>query len=321
MKRPLVSVVMITYAHENFIEQAITGILMQQCNFEVELIIANDCSPDKTDNVIQEVLKVHPNASWIKYINHKNNIGMMPNFVFAIKECIGKYIALCEGDDYWTDPYKLQKQVDFMETNVDFSICFHKIKILKNNRLVKDFITSKPSDVTTINDIARINYIHTPSVLFRNGLIKEFPTWYLLSPNGDHPLYILLSQYGKIKFIDSFMSVYRIHSGGAWSLKRKNNFSIINKTINVQKLMIDSFEGDVKKILKENVAISFLELSDYYHKEKRLNDSLEAFKQSTLYSPEILFKRYFRYKKIFDPIKKFIFKNSILTFYFKKIQN
>ena len=105
-----VSVVMITYGHEKFIREAIEGVLMQECDFEVELILANDCSPDQTDSVIQDIIKNHPKGCWIKYIRQENNIGMMPNFIFALKQCKGKYIALCEGDDYWTDPLKLQKQ-------------------------------------------------------------------------------------------------------------------------------------------------------------------------------------------------------------------
>ena len=121
-KQPKVSVCMITYGHEKFIEEAINGVLMQECDFVVELIIANDCSPDKTDAVIQNILCNHPRASWIKYIKHDKNLGMMPNFIFAMQECKGKYIALCEGDDYWTDPSKLQKQVDFLEANSDYVI-------------------------------------------------------------------------------------------------------------------------------------------------------------------------------------------------------
>jgi len=321
MSKPTVSVAMITYGHEEYIKQAIEGVLMQECNFEIELIIANDSSPDNTDNVIKKIIQNHPKSYCIKYTKHDENIGMMPNFVWDLNQCNGKYIALCEGDDYWTDPLKLQKQVDFLEKNDDFSLCFHKIKILKKKRLVKDFITNNRKDITTINDIARINYIHTPSVLFRNGLIKEFPSWYLLGPNGDHPLYILLAQYGKIKFIDSFMAVYRVHSGGVWSLQRKNNLPIIKKTIVVQKLMIDYFNGDIKNILKENLSISLLELSDYYYKENKLKEALKSFKESTLYSHEILFKRYFRYKKIYDPIKKLIFKSSRLTSFIRKKLN
>ena len=111
--RLLLSVIMITYGHENFIEQAIKGVLIQECNFDFELIIANDCSPDNTDIIIKDIIANDPRAGKIKYVRHNNNIGMMPNFIYALQSAKGKYIALCEGDDYWTLPSKLQKQVDF----------------------------------------------------------------------------------------------------------------------------------------------------------------------------------------------------------------
>lgn len=132
-ERVLVSVVMITYGHEKYIRQAIEGVLMQQGDFDLELVIANDCSPDNTDAVVQDVLSHHSNAHWIRYVRHEKNIGMMPNFIFALQQAKGKYIALCEGDDYWTDPCKLQKQVDFLEANPDYSICWTKYKVLKQS--------------------------------------------------------------------------------------------------------------------------------------------------------------------------------------------
>ncbi len=125
-----VSVCMITYGHEKFIEQAINGVLMQECDFEVELIIANDSSPDQTDAVIQSILDNHPRASWIKYTKHEKNLGMMPNFIFALKECVGEYIALCDGDDYWTDTLKLKKQVVFLDRNKDYVACFHNSEVI-----------------------------------------------------------------------------------------------------------------------------------------------------------------------------------------------
>lgn len=215
----LVSVIMITYGHEKFIRQAIEGVLMQQCDFTVELIIANDSSPDNTDAVVQDVLSHHPNAHWIRYVRHEKNRGMMPNFVFALQQATGKYIALCEGDDYWTDPYKLQKQVDFLEANPDYVLCFHKVKILKpSGEIVDDFITKVPDNYESQETLARLgNYIHTPSVVFRN-IIREFPYEFSLSPIGDYFLYMLLAGHGKLKYFDEQMAIYR-EGVGVWSAK------------------------------------------------------------------------------------------------------
>ena len=122
-----VSVVMVTYGHEQFIKQSIEGVLMQDCDFDIELILANDCSPDLTDEVVRGILENHPKSNWIKYTKHPKNIGMISNFMWAASQATAKYIALCDGDDYWTDPLKLQKQVDFLEANEDYAICFHDV--------------------------------------------------------------------------------------------------------------------------------------------------------------------------------------------------
>lgn len=236
-----VSICMLTYNHEKFIREAIEGVLMQDCDFELEFILANDCSTDKTDYVIQNILKNHPKASCIKYVKQDENIGMMPNFVFAMNQCKGKYIALCEGDDYWTDPLKLQKQVNFLETNPDYVLCFHKVSILKTNgEIVDDFITKVPENYETIETLARLgNYIHTPSVVFRK-VIERFPFEFEKSPIGDYFLYIMLAEYGKLKCLEEKMAIYR-GGVGIWSDK-----SIYFRSLNTAVLhtyMFDYFSG------------------------------------------------------------------------------
>ena len=230
-QKPRVSVVMITYGHENFIRQAIEGVLVQNCDFEVELIVANDCSPDNTDYIINDIIQNHPQGKWITYHKHPKNLGMMPNFIFALQQAQGEYIALCEGDDYWTDPFKLQKQVDFLEANPDYVLCFHKVKILKTNgELVDDFITKVPENYETQETLARLgNYIHTPSVVFRN-ILRKFPEEFEMSPIGDYFLYMMLAEHGKFKYMDEEMAVYRfgvgIHSVNSQIKMAKANFKL-----------------------------------------------------------------------------------------------
>ncbi len=210
-KNSMVSVCMITYGHEMFIRQAIEGVLMQEFDSEIELIIANDCSPDSTDAVIQEVIKHHPRGFWIQYSRHNSNIGMMPNFIFALEQCTGKYIALCDGDDYWTDPLKLQKQVDFLENNDGFSMCFHDAVVLHNNKKV-DFYVNKNKTVFSTDDLFNRHFIPTASIVFRN--ILDYPEWFTHVASGDRLLVLLVSEIGKIKCLDDVMAVYRLHNGG-----------------------------------------------------------------------------------------------------------
>lgn len=212
----IVSVCMITYNQEAFIREAIEGVFMQEVDFDVEFLIADDVSPDGTSDIVQEYVNNQGKGHWIKYIRHTRNKGMMSNFLLALENCKGKYIALCEGDDYWTDPLKLQKQVDFLEKNPDFVICYHKVNVLfpdgkfEEDYWVKGIIGKSES---TIYDMAVLgNYIHTPSVVFRN-VLKEFPKSFSESPIGDFFLWMLLAQHGKIKKLPDVMAVYRFGVG------------------------------------------------------------------------------------------------------------
>ena len=123
---PLLSIVTITYNHEPFIAKTIEGVLMQQVNFPIELIIAEDCSTDGTRAICQQYAEQYPEL--IRLITSESNVGAIANERRAMLAARGKYIAFCEGDDYWTDPLKLQKQVDFLESHPDYSVTFHRCK-------------------------------------------------------------------------------------------------------------------------------------------------------------------------------------------------
>ncbi|SHE91955.1 Glycosyltransferase involved in cell wall bisynthesis [Chryseobacterium arachidis] len=216
MMKPLVSVVMITYGHEKYIEESINGVLSQVLDAEIELLISDDCSPDNTEIIVKKIIDTHPNGSWIKYIRHTENKGAIPNFAWTISQSTGKYVALCEGDDYWTDPLKLKKQVDFLERNEDYILCFHKVKILKTDGvIVEDFITKIPENYELRKTLAEnSNYIHTPSVLFRNIKLNELNSLeFQNTPIGDYFLYLILTKYGKIGYLEDEMCVYRYGVG------------------------------------------------------------------------------------------------------------
>jgi glycosyltransferase involved in cell wall biosynthesis len=248
---PKVSVCMITYGHEKYIRQAIEGILMQQCDFKVELVLANDCSPDATDQIVKAIIDTHPRGSWIKYICNEKNLGMMPNFIFSLKECKGEYIALCEGDDYWTDPFKLQKQVGFLEANPEYVI--HSGNAVQLSTNIKE--SGKPIRSGTIGntfelaDFLSNNNIITCTVIFRN--IKfQFPDNFHKVTFGDWFLYvILLNNTGrKVYRSMKLYSVYRVHSGGVMS-----NLSVLNNynAHILQITIIHKYLGNNRLELKE----------------------------------------------------------------------
>lgn len=229
-----ISICMLTYGHEKFIAEAINGVLMQECDFEVELIIANDCSPDDTDFVIQDILNNHPRSSWIKYIKQEKNLGSQLNFLFVLNQCNCKYIALCEGDDYWNDPLKLQKQIDFLEANPDYVMCYHDIYVIdEKGTHVRDSVYYNFNKI----DYTKEQLINSPFLMpltmcFRN-VITDFPKEFVRVVNGDVFLISMLGQYGKGKFqADIISASYRMHGGGVSSMvselekeyQRKNTF-------------------------------------------------------------------------------------------------
>ena len=213
MKQDLtVSICMITYNHEKFITQAIISVLEQVCDFEIELILMDDCSTDSTSEVINSLLENHPKSSVVKYIRHEKNIGVIPNFIQALKKCNGKYIALCDGDDYWIDKNKLQMQVDFLENNNDYVLTHTNVFTLNNE---KKLCQLKPDSYNYENNIYNKNEISTLTAVFRNFNIDFSEKWSQFMM-ADWPLWITLSEKGRFKYFDNKTGVYRINETGIW---------------------------------------------------------------------------------------------------------
>ncbi|WP_345146420.1 glycosyltransferase family 2 protein [Flavobacterium ginsengiterrae] len=265
---------MITYNHENFIEEAINSVLMQECNFEIELIIVNDCSPDKTDDVIKIILENNTKASKIKYFKQQKNVGVMSNFAFALKKCSGKYIAICEGDDYWTDPLKLTKQFNFLENNPKYIIhSSNAIQLSDNFDLNYKPVLKDITDKTFIlDDFLIANNIITCTVMFRNDKI-EFPSDFYKVTFGDWMLYVILlfTSNKKAYRTTECLSVYRIHNGGVMSNLNDLKYfkSHINQILIIKKyLNIKRFSNSAIEILNQYSLESFrIEINKRMYKE------------------------------------------------------
>lgn len=234
----LVSIIMITYGHEAYIKEAILGVLNQQCDFKYELIISNDNSPDNTDLVVREIIAEHPLGSFIRYIKHDKNIGMMPNFIFSVMQGKAKYIALCEGDDYWTDPLKLQKQIAFLEANIEYSGCAHQSMVSSNTEELRIFNQDVPSDILVKNLIGK-RLFHTASIVFKRSALDLFVN----APkvfSGDRLLFFCIASLGKIRFFNESMCVYRLHNSGASSTANIDQISLdLNSIPYIKKLCRD----------------------------------------------------------------------------------
>jgi glycosyltransferase involved in cell wall biosynthesis len=218
MAGPLLSVCLITYNHAEYIEQAIEGVLAQEVDFDWEFIIADDKSTDGTSDIVRRFAGEHPGL--IRPIINEKNLGGAANFVQLLEAATGKYIAYFEGDDYWTDPLKLSKQVSFLESNPEYAICFHPVEkhFEGTDRLPVRTNIGQPA-TSEFEDLASENFIYTASCCFRRGLFDKFPDWYLSAPMGDWVLHLLNAHHGKIGYLDDVMAVYRVHEKGIWSMR------------------------------------------------------------------------------------------------------
>jgi glycosyltransferase involved in cell wall biosynthesis len=218
-KKMMVSVVMITYGHEQFITEAVEGVLMQKCDFEIELIIANDCSPDNTDIKIDQIINNHPNSSCIKYTKHTFNKGMMDNFIWALLQAKSKYIALCDGDDSWTDPLKLQKQYEIMEMNAEIVISTHNARVVRKDiAKSNNYVHEKMKGENKFIDLLESCSFPTSSFFFRNNLLSiEEINILNKSIVGDWLLILLLLRHGNLHYSNDICSIYNVHDKNVWA--------------------------------------------------------------------------------------------------------
>lgn len=269
----MVSVLMITYNHENFIREAIESILMQKTDFAIELIIGEDCSTDNTREIVVEYANKYPKI--VKVQLPKKNRGMHNNFTAISVAAIGKYIALCEGDDYWTDPYKLQKQVDFLEVNPDYGLVYTNYQKLNENSGVIYNINCDSQIVNgEIYDKYLVSsFIGTCTVMAKRKLVIEFLDKYHNEMSrwamGDRPLWLFISSLSKCGFISEYTSVYRRNENSVSSFKdihEKVNF--LAKSYEVRQYFIDHVRS-VSEVVKNQVNDSYhRQLLEYYSEAK-----------------------------------------------------
>lgn len=223
MSEPLLSVCLITYNHVKYIKEAIEGVLMQKVNFTWELIIADDCSTDGTREIVLEFKQKYP--EFIKLIFQKKNVGPAKNWLDLITYPKSDYIAYIEGDDYWTDSNKLQKQVDFMEANMKYSFCFHNAERFNcKTGLTKPFnLNLKPGAYTTKDLLLKNWIVPSASLLFRNNCLPNpIPEWFKTTNNGDLALELVLSIKGNLFYFNEEWSVYRQYAINSITISKQN---------------------------------------------------------------------------------------------------
>jgi glycosyltransferase involved in cell wall biosynthesis len=217
--RPLVDVAIVTYNHEEFIAQAIESVLAQETDFPYRLIVGDDCSSDNTQTIVKRYAERYPDR--ITTLLYTNHLGIVHKERLGIKIlglCTAKYVALLDGDDYWTSAHKLQEQVNFLESYPDFAICFHNVTVWyeDGSQPNRNFCPPHQKNISTLEDLLDHNFIPTCSAMFRSGLCEPLPNWFSDVSAADWALHILNAQHGKIGYIDQVMATYRIHHRGFW---------------------------------------------------------------------------------------------------------
>jgi glycosyltransferase involved in cell wall biosynthesis len=262
-KEPLVSCKMITYNHEKFIAQAIEGVLMQKTDFPFELVIGEDCSTDKTRDVVFSYQQKYPEI--IRVITSESNVGMIPNGIRTSNACRGKYIALCEGDDYWIDSQKLSKQVMFMMQHPNLSMSFHAARI--------DYVDgSRGSKIHRYKGrqffkakeviLGGGGFYPTCSSMFRRDVLEDFPAFFYHSPIGDVTMALNAVAKGDVGYIDEIMAVRNVHVPGSWTMRMtESNFDQkIDRLIKFEKVR-NAFNKHTgfkfKRFLKKKESSSF----------------------------------------------------------------
>lgn len=303
---PLLSVTCITYNHENYITEALDSILMQETDFPFEVIVHDDCSTDKTTDILVKYAEKYP--TMIKLILQKENQwskGIKPAKA-TIKKASGKYLAICEGDDYWTDPKKLQIQLDAMQKVKDCQMSFHSAIDVWEDQSKKNEITTKQANgnkLFSANEIILGNggFCPTASLIFETESISNIPEWFDRAPFGDYFLQIFGSLKGGALYIDKPMSVYRRNTPGSWSgtmqdiAMREKRFKQMLTTLEEMDRYFDRrFHSEIRKIESDwylRLALAYLHSR---HFEKFDTAIRESYRLSELKSKKLLLSFYLR---------------------------
>lgn len=217
-----VSIRCMTFNHKSYIQHCLDGFVMQKTNFRFEAIVHDDASTDGTQDIIREYAEKYPDI--IKPIYETENQyskhdGSLRRVIDSAMSPTSKYVALCEGDDYWIDPLKLQKQVDFLESHPNYSMCYHAVNYVSDDIVIgNDKRFENECDVSTEQMIeGGGGFCATCSLVYRKEFLYNKPSYFKIAKVGDAPLQVFLATSGKIHYFPALMGTYRKNVPGSWS--------------------------------------------------------------------------------------------------------
>lgn len=315
---PLVDVVMVTYNHEKYIAQAIESVLMQNCDFKYQLIISDDASLDNTKKICRKYNQLYPDK--ILYLDNKANVGLVKNYKRAFDLCFAKYIGILEGDDYWIDKDKLQKQVAILENFPEIGLVHGNFYTLQNGKLITNIPKKeKFPEGELFKKLLLKNLICPLTVVFRKELFDRHIDYDLFIENNfstiDYALWLGIAANSKINYINDFLGVYRREIG---SISNTENFNKTDKFLEtaffVQNYYAKKYnlENKILKIAHNNLYYDLLSSAIYF------NDFKSANKYRQLYRPNSI-KGLVKWIVSIHPIIYSIFNKLGLAIQFKNI--
>ena len=218
----LVRILCLTYNHEKYIRQALNGFISQQTSYSFEVVIHDDASTDGTVTIIKEYEKKYPHI--IKAIYEKKNLysqGIDFMRLCLEKFCQGKYIAFCEGDDYWIDTHKLDNQISFMEKHPECTLTYHPVNYISNDDIIGNDMNWNEQREVSADEIIHGGgtFCASPSLVFKRIVGVEYPRFRIMADIGDFPLQILSALRGKVYYLPEIMGCYRKNHTGSWTTK------------------------------------------------------------------------------------------------------
>lgn len=288
----LVSINCITYNHEKYIKDALESFLMQKTDFEFEIIVGEDCSTDNTRKIVEEYVNKNPKK--IILVTSEENVGMIENERRIYLKSKGKYIAECEGDDYWLDPYKLQKQVDYMESHQECTLCFHNANLVTTNKNLIDVMISEEiqNGIYDVGELAKLGVIATNSKLYPKYTLENLPDWYDKCIVTDLPAQLIIASQGYAYYMNEIMSVYRV--------------GVENSAM--YRLAGNKFKSIEERVLLPKESLKILDYVDKYSEykySKNIDERKKHFEFKILYiKGDIKSIKGPRYSKLYTALRK-----------------
>lgn len=303
-KIPLVSIPMLTYNHEKYIAQAIESVLKQKTDFPFELVIGEDCSTDGTRAIIEAYAQRYPDQ--IKVVTSAANVGALANNIRTAKACNGKYMATLEGDDFWNDELKLQKQVNFLESNAEFGLVHSDVNHLneKNGTLVENYNSTNQLHIPEGNIFEELlnpekYIIKTPTALFRKELFDKYVDYEIVKKKGwviaDLFTWLSMARFTKFKYFSQALATYRVLGNSASNTDDYRKKLKLHKAVyGIRFYFIDKYPGNnvmLDKIKKQYVSTMLFDA--FKIPDRKLSSEIREFAQD--HNMKLGYKEYMLY--------------------------